>query len=130
MRRRGGFFLLRRYSLVTQPGYVPADDPTPDGTGGGPGAPVAGAAGRKRGRPRVPRRAHGPGPLAAPAARRAGERAGVERLAGAPSLRPPLRVDVGVGALGRRVGWRHDGLRLHRRLGPGAGTVLAAAGRR
>src|SRR5207244_1238827 len=73
MRRRGGFFSLRRYSLVTHAGYVPADDYAPDGTGGGSGAALAGAAGRERGRSLVSRRAHGRGTHARGVARRARE---------------------------------------------------------
>src|SRR5213080_2396054 len=130
MRRRGVFLFFRRYSLVTHAGYVPRDDDTPAGAGGGSRAPLASAARRERGRPPVSRCAHGLGTHSPVAAPRTRERAGDERLAGDPTLRPPLRLDVGMGSRGGRVRRGADDLRHARLVFPGAALGRAPGARR
>src|SRR6266849_10046442 len=97
MRLRGALLVPRRYSLVTEAGYVPAHDDRPDAARGGPRAPLARAPGHERGGPVVPHPAHRAGRNAASPPARARGRAGGERLAGDPALRPPLTVDLRVG---------------------------------
>src|SRR6185295_12038413 len=116
----GGFFVPRCYSLVTEGGYVPAHDDRPDGAGGSPRAALARAPGHQPGRPAVSRRAHGAGPAAAAPAPRARLGAGGQRVAGDPSLRPLLRVDLGVGPRGGHLRGSADDLRHAGVLAPGA----------
>src|SRR5690348_6871016 len=131
MRLRGVLFVPPRYRLVTEAGYVPAHDDRPDGAGGGPRAALARAAGHQRGRPAVSHRAHDAGPLAALAAPRARRGAGRERLAGDPSLRLLLPVDLRVGPGGGNLRRGADDFRHARVIAPGAadrGPALARRG--
>src|SRR5216117_2497334 len=114
----GGFFVPRRYSLVTEAGYVPAHGDRPDGARGGPRAALARAAGHEPGRPAVPRRTHDAGPPDAAAAARARGGARDERLAGDPALRPLLPVDLRVGPGGGHLRRGTDDFRHARLIAP------------